>query len=510
MKKLLLLSALVVAATIITCTTSNNPRAEKSAGTGDSGKAVDDGRTPSVVSLVQSSAVTQASDFTYPEILALTREAITLAGGLNDIIKRGDTVVLKPNVITTVWNWGVGGSSVPELVNGVCTDRRVIQAVAEIVREIVGPAGKILVIEGSGKGSTEAHFENLGYTKANLVNVDEIIALENEGAWAGAGNASGSTDYVTQVTLENFAYNRASGTGAYLRYYKNDGKYYVNKKMYEADALISIPVVKNHWNAVVTGAIKNISIGGAPPRIYGNAGNDIGRNNMVNHASVNLHDWIADYFSCVPADFVVMDGLQGLQNGPLPNANNSASLAAHQKNLRCILASKDALAIDVVEANITGWDYSTVPYLVKLNEKGQVGGKPNGRVIQLRGNPKDIIVLGNKTVDDVRGSYAGSMGAGNTGSRISQADQAKPTVTINSAVFSGSTLTMEMELSNERHNNVVKVDIYIDGAYRASFNTGMSNISLEVPNVAAGSRVVEVRAFTKFMYSTTAHTLANR
>lgn len=280
--------------------------------------------------------------------------------------------------------------------------------------------------------------------------------------------------------------------------------------MYEADALICIPVVKNHWNAVVTGAIKNISIGGAPPRIYGNSNSDIGRNNMVNHASSNLHDWIVDYFSCIPADFVVMDGLQGLQNGPLPSVNNNAALGSHQKNLRCILASKDALAIDVVEANIVGWDYTTVPYLVKLNEIGQVGSKPNGRVIQLRGNPKDIIVLGNKTIDDIRGNYAGSMGAGNPGGRISQADQVKPTVTINSAVFSGSTLNLDLSLSNGRHDNVVKIDVYVDGAYKASFNTGMNNVSFDVQNLSSDSHTVEVRAFTRYMYSATAHTLANR
>jgi hypothetical protein len=212
MKKLLLLAALVIAVTIVTCKTQNNQF-----DTVDNDSADDSGRTPSVVSLVQSTTVAQAADFTYADILALTREAVTLAGGLNDIIKSGDVVVLKPNVITTIWNWGTGGGSVPELVNGVCTDRRVIQAVAQIVREIIGPTGKILVIEGSGKGSTETHFANLGYTKANLVNVDEIIALENEGTWAGAGNASGSTGYVTQVTLNNYVYKRSSGSSAFSR-----------------------------------------------------------------------------------------------------------------------------------------------------------------------------------------------------------------------------------------------------------------------------------------------------
>jgi uncharacterized protein (DUF362 family) len=469
----------------------------------------------SVVSLVQSTTVAQASNFSYSDILALTRAAITQAGGLDGIVKYGDVVVLKPNVITTIWNWGTGPNHMAELVNGVCTDRRVIQAVAEIVREIVGPydsntgKGKIMVIEGSGKGSTTTHFGYLGYTTANFVNVDEIIALENEGSWAGAGNASSSTGYVTQVTLDNFAYTGASGN--YSNYYKNDGKYYVNKKMYDADALICIPVVKNHSNAAVTGAVKNIGIGAAPPKIYGISNTDVGRNNMVNHASPNLHDWIADYFSCIPADFVVMDGLQGLQNGPLPNVNSDSLLAAHQKNLRCILASRDALAIDTVEANILGWDYTTVPYLTKLTARGEAGPKPNGRTIPLRGDPKDIVVLGNVKVDDVRGDYAGTMGVGNPGSKISSANKTAPTVTISSAVFSGSDLTLDLTLSSGADDKVVKIDVYVDGAYEKSFHTfitGMTSVSFDASSLGSGSHNIEVRGYTNYMYCATAATTA--
>lgn len=470
----------------------------------------------SVVSLVQSETVAQASNLTYADILAMTREAINLAGGLNDIIKAGDVVVLKPNVVTSIWNWGTSGGHVSQFVNGVCTDRRVIQAVAEIVREIIGPynsatgRGKIIVMEGAAKGSTITHFNGLGYTLANFVHVNEIIALENEGAWVRAGDASGSMDFVTQVSLENFVYNKASGRNQYLRYYQNDGKYWVNKKMYEADALISIPVVKNHWNAAVTGGIKNIAIGAAPPSIYGIAKNDIGRNNMVNHNSPVLHDWIADYFSCIPADFVVMDGLQGLENGPFPGVSSNSALAAHQKNLRSMLASKDSLAIDIVLSNIIGWDYTTVPYLTTLTARGTVGPKPNGRIIKLRGNPKDIVVLGNRKVDDVRGQYAGSMQAGNPGARISATNQTKPTVTINSASFSGSNLNLNLTLSNGANNNVVKIDIYIDGKYQRSFNTNMNSVSFDTSTLARGSHNIEVRAYTNYMYCAAAVVTATK
>ena len=468
----------------------------------------------SVVSLVQSTTVSRASNLTYDDILALTREAIDLAGGLNGIIKQGDVVVLKPNLVTSIWNWGSSGGRIPEFVNGVCTDRRVVQAVAQIVREIIGPynpatgRGKIIVIEGSAVGSTTIHYNNLGYTRANLVHVDEIIALENEGTYVRAGDASGSMAFVTQVKLNNFVYNRAAGTAQFLRYYQNDGVYWVNKKMYEADALISIPVVKNHWNAVVTGGIKNISIGAAPPSIYGNASNNIGRNNMVNHSSSTLHDWIADYFACLPADFVVMDGLQGLQNGPLPSVSSNNALGAHQKNLRSILASKDALAIDIVLSNILNWDYATVPYLSILTERGSVGPKPNGRVIQLRGNPKDIVVLGNKKVDDVRGIYRGSMQAGNVGARISEENQIKPAVRINSAQFSWNNLNLNLTLSSGGNNNVVKIDVYINGAYQISFNTNMNTVSINTANLASGSHNIEVRAYTNYMYSAAANTTA--
>jgi len=475
--------------------------------------------TDSIVSLVRSSKA-QASSLIYDDILALTREAVNLAGGLEGIVKAGDTVALKPNVIVTGWNWGTpsGANHIPELVNGVCTDRRVIQAVAEIVREIVGPSGKIMVIEGSGSGSTAVNFANLGYTLANFVNVDEIIALENEGTWNQPGTPPANDTYNTQVTLPEPFYTTAVGNNTFYRYYKNDGKYWVNKKMLNADALICIPVVKSHWNAVVTGSIKNIGIGATPPRIYGRGSTDVGRNDMVDHNKTDLMDWIADYFSVLPADFVVMDGLQGLEYGPLPQVSSAAELAAMQKNLRCMLASRDPLAIDTVMSNIIGWDYAKVRYLTKLAERGEVFargeiGKPDPRKIPLRGDPQNIVVLGNVTVDDVRGDYA-SGGYGNPadvgGAKISSAQKTPPTVTINSAVFSKSSLNLSLTLSTGANNNVVKTDVYIDGKYAASFKNGMTNVSLDASSLADGSHSIEARAYNQYMRGASAVTTATK
>jgi len=197
-----------------------------------------------------------------------------------------------------------------------------------------------------------------------------------------------------------------------------------------------------------------------------------------------------------------MDGLQGLDNGP-GTGNSLAALQAKQKNMRSILASKDPLAADIVEANLINWNYTTVPYMTYLAAKGQVGGKPNGRTIPLRGDTKDIVVLGNKKVDDVRTNFNGNLPPPG-GDKLTAANLTKPTVTINSAVFSETNLNLDLALSSGANNNVVKIDVYIDEAYRKSFNSNMANVSLDASSIASGSHNIEVRAYTKFMSCATA------
>jgi hypothetical protein len=266
-------------------------------------------------------------------------------------------------------------------------------------------------------------------------------------------------------------------------------------------------VVKSHWNAGVTGSIKNISIGASPPRIYGQTSGNIGRNNMVTHSSQALQNWITDYFLALPADFVVMDGLQGIENGPEPSVSSAAQLAGYQRNLRLIMASKDALAIDTVEANLINWDYTTVGYITKLTARGMAMTKPNGREILLRGNPKDIIVLGNKKVDDVRYDFRNTQNftAGSAGSAIAAANKnPSRSIVINSAEFSGALLNLSLTPSA----NIVKLDVYIDGIYKKSFNSDMTSVSLNASTLPSGSHNIEVRAFTSYMYCTTASTTA--
>jgi len=428
----------------------------------------------SLVGIAQSSKA-NATDLTFDDIKDLVREAIALAGGLAGIIKDGDTVVLKPNLVNMrdycLPGWS-GRLLEPE-ANGNCTDWRVTKAVAQLVREI-NPSGKIYIMEGSATDTLEV-FEHLKYTKANIPEVDEILAIElDSGAWQDK-----DSDGIVKVTYENALLHK---------------EYYLNKKIYEADVFICLPTLKNHWDAVVTGSVKNIAIGATPANIYGNNRDSTGRNNMVDHGKAEYHKWMADFYTCRPADFTVTDGLQGLQNGPTPCYDQAgvSDITQAQKNMRCIMASKDALAIDITQTNIINWDIESVKYLQYLIEAGNVGN----------GNTKNITVLGVK-IDDIRSDFAGVTPS--TGGRTLR-KKTPPELAIESASFDGHNLKLKLNISDDTD----KLDIYIDGIYAGSVSENMTDITFDSSGFDNGTRDITVYSYDKYMNHAEANIKADK
>ena len=428
----------------------------------------------SIVGIAQSSKA-NATDLTFDDIKALVREAVELAGGLEGIVKDGDTVVLKPNLVNMrdycLPGWS-GRLLEPE-ANGACTDWRVTKAVAQLVREI-NPSGKIYIMEGSA-ADTEEVFKHLKYTKENIPEADEILSIElDSGTWQDK-----NSDGLVKVTYENALLHK---------------EYYLNKKIYEADVFICLPCLKNHWDAVVTGSIKNIAIGATPANIYGINSDNTGRNNMVDHAKPEYHKWMADFYTCRPADFTITDGLQGLQNGPMPCYDQAgvSDISQAQKNMRVIMASKDALAIDITQTNIINWDIESVKYLQYLIEAGKVGN----------GNTKDITVLGLK-VDDIRSDFAGVTPS--TGGRTLR-DLTPPALAIESASFDGQNLKLKLNISDDTD----KLDIYIDGEYAGSVNKNMADITFDASKFDNGSHDIAVYSYDKYMNHSEANIKAEK
>jgi uncharacterized protein (DUF362 family) len=297
---------------------------------------------------IARSPVSRVQDMDFSDVKAVVSQAVNRAGGLKEIVRDGHTVILKPNLMCLYIN--SSGEKLYPKANGITTDYRVTRAVAQLVREL-NPDSKIYVAESSAFQQTRPTMAALNYTKKHLPEVDGFIFFEESGKYE-----QWDSPKLTTVTLPK-------DVGIYPDSMKpnKSPEFYINKLYYEADVVISLPCLKNHHIAGITGAIKNVAIGSSPPNIYGQKGPltvtratpkyilekwgpriILERSKKINHSRFYLGLWMHDYYLCKPPDFVVTDGLQGSQNGPdIPSSCQQKTIEDNQMNMRLILAGKE-------------------------------------------------------------------------------------------------------------------------------------------------------------------------
>jgi len=412
----------------------------------------------------------RAKDISYDDILDMVTRAVEAVGGLESVVSDGDSVVLKPNLVSAA------GAAVPE-GNGVTTDVRVVRAVSELVRKL-NPNGWIGVLEGSAPGNnqyTEEMFDLYHYTKSNLPAVDSIICLENV---CGGVKEYDSPELVSvslpdSVSLypDNMKPNRSRPI-------------YLTKIHHRADVVISIPTLKNHEAAALTCAIKNTSIGFTPMSIYAKPLYGIPNLRFeIDHNYPNMHKWIHDFYTCRPSDFVVVDGLQGMQHGPGGGSNP----AVNAQNMRLILAGRDLVAVDAVAALTIGLDPAKVDYLVYLHNDGTGCA-----------DPKLIRVEGNVLVSDVKKKFAHS------DSRTIAAmysDFSPPEASIRSAEITGDSLRIGLDVAGE----TVMVELAIDGRrLDRAVLSGFDDIRLDMTAFGPGDHELQVTVYDKYLNASTA------
>ena len=445
----------------------------------------------STVAVVQSSKPT-AKALRYSDIKAMVTEAVELAGGFEGLIKDGQTVVLKPNIMC-LWVRSTQQKLRPN-INGVTTDWRVTKAVVELVRKY-NPNGKVYVMESASFQQTRLAMDALNYTHKHIPGVDEFICLEDD----SGGYEEWDSEKLVRITLPD-------GVGMYPDYFKAgpSGVFYMNKRYHDADVVISLAVLKNHTHAGITGALKNVGIGASPSNIYGTQevftpttatpaiiGAKYGvrtsliRTRKINHSAGFLDMWIHDYFLCRPVDFVVTDGLQGLQNGPnVSEPTKAKNLEENQMNMRLILAGRDAVSVDTIHSLIIGWDPEKVNHLMFLNNKG------HGTIDSAR-----IKVMGKK-VHEVKKQFAMTF---ERGAVKRYTDFEPPEFTIKSAKIGEGRLDICLEANKE----IAKVEVAVDGkAIEQIITDGFDNIALDVGQIKAGKHKIKVAVYDRYLNCT--------
>jgi len=268
-----------------------------------------------------------------PEVEALVREAVTLAGGVDSIIGPGETVVVKPNLV-----WGAA----PE--EGYTTDPRVTRAVVRLAQE--AGAGQVIIADGAAlyrdghdaRHATVRAFQLCGYdADGNMV--DDVTGALLVDLNDAGGLDEHDSDLVRKVRLRN---------GLIWT------EYWLPNVILDADVVIGVPALKNHSHGGVTLALKN-QIGIAPSDIYHSPGSRMFKM-ALGHGPDDLGRHIVDLNQARPLDFVVLDGLRGMIDGPI-----GGTLTAPP--MRLILAGQDAVAVDTIGTLVMGYDPGTVPYL---------------------------------------------------------------------------------------------------------------------------------------------------
>lgn len=221
----------------------------------------------------------------HPEVAAMVRQAVERAGGLTGL-KRGMRVLIKPNVNS---NDPYPGTTNPA----------VLAAVVALVKDY-GPSRIVVGDRSNPSYGTLQAMKTVGLYQAAQEAGAEVVALE-DGPW----------QRVTPLQAEHWA-----------------GGFEIPQLLSEIDYLITMPVVKTHFIATYSMALKN-SVGLIHPR---------SRSELHRAADPSFGAMIAEIHLARRPDFVVLDGTRVIvEGGPARGKTVEAGL---------VLASADVVAID--------------------------------------------------------------------------------------------------------------------------------------------------------------------
>jgi uncharacterized protein (DUF362 family) len=241
-----------------------------------------------------------------PDAAANVRRAVEAVGGMGRFVKRGERVVIKPNI---------GWNRLPEQAANTNPD-----VVAEVVRLVAAAgAGKIWVTDVS-VNTAEQCFARSGIEKA-----------------AGAAGA-------TVVRPASTAFREVDVSGKLL--HTGD----VLFPFVEADRIINVPVVKQHSLSGATMALKNW---------YG----VLGGQRVKLHQ--NIHLSIVDLAAMIKPTLTIMDATRIL----LANGPTGGSLA-DVKRMDTVAVSTDEVALDAFGAGLLGLSPVDLGFIVEGMKAG--------------------------------------------------------------------------------------------------------------------------------------------
>ncbi len=275
-------------------------------------------------------AFERCPDYERVAVEAAVRAAVEKIGGIAAFVHPGQTVLLKPNLLT---------DSLP--VAAITTHPEVVRAAIRLVKEAGGTC---------------------------LVGDSPASVIKHERVWERTGmRAVCEEEGVDLITLEQ--------GGA--REFRQDRQVFdIAQRVLEADVVINLPKVKTHVLTSLTCAVKNVY--GCVPGMA-KAGLHKQYFNSADFGRV-----VASIYAAVRPALTIADGVVGMTgNGPSSGAPTPMGFVA---------ASADGVALDRCICRVLGMDPRAVPYLSVLRTRGV--GEHDDRNIEVLGAELESLVPG--------------------------------------------------------------------------------------------------------------------
>jgi len=293
------------------------------------------------------------------DLRKMARESLESVGGAKALVQPGQTVFIKPNLVTAQ-----GAAFRPVTRNGECTKPEIIMTVAEECLQ----AGAAEVIIGEG-----AHAPRFSWQVIKTMDGSTNMAAETERL---------NVKYKGKVRL--VCLNAETPEWVEVPTRTSLGKIAVSGLVTRADVIISIPVLKTHNFAVVSLSLKNFigtissdRHGGYPVR------KDI-------HLA-GLEQSFIDVVAGIKPHLAIIDGSIGCEgNGPSVDPSRGKGRTVDMKERSgswMLLASRDLAAADATAARIISHDALKVKQFQLAAAQGL--GQIREERIELKGGKLD-------------------------------------------------------------------------------------------------------------------------
>jgi uncharacterized protein (DUF362 family) len=238
----------------------------------------------------------------------LVRKAVDALGGMKRFVKKGDNVIIKPNI----------GPAMRSYEYAATTNPWVMAAIVKMCLE--SGAGRVRVMDKPWSGTAESGFAN-----------------------------SGIKEQVEKAGGEIEIMSRFKFVSTDIPQGRDIKKWEIYEDILKADVLINVPIAKQHNSSRLTLGMKNL----------------MGAINSAQMFHMNLHQRIADLASRIRPTLTIIDAVRILvANGPTGGDLKDV------RKLDTIIAGTDIVAVDSYATSLFGLKPGDIPCIGIASEMG--------------------------------------------------------------------------------------------------------------------------------------------